>query len=244
MSAKVIVQNLSKVYEIKKKSIIALDDVSFELEPNEVIALVGESGSGKTTLANILLGTLKQTSGSVFVPRRKSLVLQDSYRSLCPYYTMRASLIEALKLDKSQSMDQNFDASIERHLQEVGMSYEAIKHKLPHELSGGQLQRISLVRATLLHPEFVVMDEPTSMLDRINTQRVAGIIKHISKNATVLIVTHDIEFAKNVSDKMLVLEKGKIVDSFDTDALYANERHEYTKALTLASLDLERYIKE
>ncbi|MEM1525813.1 MAG: ABC transporter ATP-binding protein [Ignisphaera sp.] len=248
------VRNLTKVYRsglIRHKSILAVDNVSFDIKEGEILSLVGESGSGKTTTARIILRLLKPTAGSVMfmgkdiwdeLRTREDLkwywrhvngVFQDPFSSFNPTHRIKDILLRVFNL-----FDENYDKDakmklIYEALQSVGLIPEEVIERRPFELSGGMRQRILISRIFLIKPKLVLADEPTSMIDA--TLRL-GILKLFLKlrdelKSSIIFITHDLGLATYVSDRILIMYKGGIVEEGSPEEILKNPRHEYTRNL-------------
>jgi peptide/nickel transport system ATP-binding protein len=183
------VNNLTFGYD---KENLLFNNFSLTLKKGEIKAVVGASGAGKSTLFELVLNNLKPLSGTIknsFV----SEVFQDPYSSFHPSYTLISQIKDVAKLDK-----------IEYYLESMNLDYELLL-KLPHELSGGQLQRASMLRAMLMEPELLLLDEPTSALDNvIQLEVMSMLIKHL-KSMGVLLITHDLDLAKWCADEIITI---------------------------------------
>ncbi|MEM4333011.1 MAG: ABC transporter ATP-binding protein [Nitrososphaerota archaeon] len=245
------VKNLSKVFTVglfSRHRIEAVKNVSMNVSRGEIVSLVGESGSGKTTLCRMILRLLEPTSGSikydgVDVTRLKGKklkwywrkvhgVFQDPYASFHPFYRVEHILYQAFNLLQGLSEEEK-KIRVHEALKMVGLNPEEVLGKYPHELSGGMRQRIAIARCFILDPELIVADEPVSMLDA--STRV-GIIKLFSDlrdrmNSSVIFVTHDIGLAYVVSDRVLIMYKGVIVEEGDPLTVMDNPSHPYTRRL-------------
>ncbi|MEM0381046.1 MAG: ABC transporter ATP-binding protein [Nitrososphaerota archaeon] len=245
------VKNLSKVFTVglfSRHRIEAVKNVSMNVSRGEIVSLVGESGSGKTTLCRMILRLLEPTSGSikydgVDVTRLKGKklkwywrkvhgVFQDPYASFHPFYRVEHILYQAFNLLPGLSEEEK-KIRVHEALKMVGLNPEEVLGKYPHELSGGMRQRIAIARCFILDPELIVADEPVSMLDA--STRV-GIIKLFSDlrdrmNSSVIFVTHDIGLAYVVSDRVLIMYKGVIVEEGDPLTVMDNPSHPYTRRL-------------
>ena len=187
---------MNTILEIKRLSFgytpdkLLYDDFSLTLKRGEIKAVVGASGSGKTTLFEIILGNLKPFSGEL-KSRRVSQVFQDPYTSFHPSYSVINQIKDVAPLE-----------GLELYLNEMGLE-RALLNKLPHELSGGQLQRCSIVRALLMKPELLLLDEPTSALDNVIQLDVMKLLlKHLDKTA-MLLITHELDLARWCADEII-----------------------------------------
>ena len=229
----------------------AVDDVSFDIEAGKTVGLVGESGSGKTTVGRTLLKLTPATSGQVlyegrdilplpeseFRPLRKDLqmIFQDPFGSLNPRMTIGAILAEPLEIHFStMTRDERRDRVAEL-LKLVGLPGDAMG-RYPHEFSGGQRQRIGIARALAVKPKFIVCDEPVSALDVSVQAQIVNLLQDLQEQLGVayLFIAHDLAVVEHVSDHVIVLHHGKIVESAPAGEIYANPRHDYTKKLLSA----------
>jgi len=248
-----IVENISKEYEvnknlfIKKSPIKALDDVSFYVNQGETLGLVGESGSGKSTLGKLITRLDHPTRGKVyfegrniydysikeFRKKRKNIqmIFQESSYSLDPKMIIEDILKQTLKLHFKIN-NQNAKKRITKLLEEVGLP-ESIKNKFPTELSGGQKQRVGIAKAISVEPKFIFCDEPVSSLDVSVQSKILNLLMDIQKkrNITYLFVAHGLNVVKHVSDRVVVLYRGKIMEVGKTEGIYENPLNPYTKAL-------------
>jgi peptide/nickel transport system ATP-binding protein len=247
--------NVTKVYTVGtfgSKEITAVSDVSFELHQGEVVSLIGESGSGKTTVGRMILRLTSVSQGGitldgqdVSVLGRRGLrnyygsvqgIFQDPFSSFNPVFKVdrvfemiRASYLDALS-------ESEWRARLHRSLEEVGLNPAEVLGKYPHQLSGGQLQRLLIARALVLELRFLVADEIISMLDastRIDVLNLLGDLKR--RGLGVLFVTHDLSLGNYISDRTLILRRGRIVEMGATVKVFGNPRHSYTRTL-LASV--------
>ena len=228
----------------------AVDDVSFDIRKNEILGLVGESGSGKSTIGRSILKLVKAESGSVefdghdllslsqkeFLPMRKriQMIFQDPYASLNPRMTVYDALAEPLLYHKLASKA-DVDSQILELMDDVGLARAAVK-KYPHEFSGGQRQRIAIGRAIATRSEFIIADEPVSALDvTIQKQILDLLIELVQKhNLTMLFVSHDLSVVRSLCDRVMVLQRGKLVESGDTEQLWQAPQETYTQNLLSA----------
>jgi ABC-type oligopeptide transport system ATPase subunit len=252
------VRNLKKYFPVKKGLLIdrtvdhvkAVDDVSFDIYPGETLGLVGESGSGKSTTGYCVLQLLKPTDGSVRflgqelttmkakelreMRREMQIVFQDPYASLNPRMTVGDIVAEPLVIhgigDRSTRR-----RSAQRLLEVVGFNPDFI-NRYPHEFSGGQRQRIGVARALALNPRLIICDEPVSALDVSIQAQILNLLKDLQQefNLAYLFVAHDLAVVRTMSDRIAVMNRGKIVEEGEAESVYANPTNEYTKALLAA----------
>lgn len=227
----------------------AVDDVTFSLPPGSAVGLVGASGSGKSTAARMLLGLIKPTSGSVTYGdvevsslrgrklkayhRRVQMVFQDPYAALNPVHTVEYAVSRPLRNFSRVSAAQATGTAHEL-LETVGLFPTAqFASKLPHQLSGGQRQRVVIARALACDPEFVVADEPVSMLDVSMRAGVLGLLAKLraERGLTLLYITHDLLSARVVTDTIMVMHEGQIVESGPTKDVLQNPTDDYTRLL-------------
>jgi len=183
------VKNLSFGY---KKDSLLFDNFSITLKKGEIKAIVGASGAGKSTLFELILTNLKPLSGSV-VSASCSEVFQDPYSSFHPSYTLLNQIADVAPLDK-----------LESYLNSINLEYDLLL-KLPHELSGGQLQRASILRAMLMKPDLLLLDEPTSALDNVLQLEVMSMLMKHLNSMGMLLITHDLELARWCADEIIMI---------------------------------------
>jgi len=252
------VRSLTKRFSVgrtfERRSLNAVDDVSFALRPGRVTALVGESGSGKSTVARLLARLYDPTAGTVLFEgkdvsrdRRRGdvlryrtqvqMIFQDPFGSLNPVKTIRYHLTRPLKIHKTVPSER-IDARLHELLETVGLTPpDKYLEKYPHQLSGGQWQRVAIARALAVRPSVLVADEPTSMLDvsiRIGILNLMLELKDRERLA-FLYVTHDLASARYVADTVLVMYAGQIVEQGPAEAVLQDPLHPYTQLL-LASV--------
>jgi peptide/nickel transport system ATP-binding protein/oligopeptide transport system ATP-binding protein len=229
----------------------AVDDVSFLIEKGSTVGLVGESGSGKSTLGKALLKLVPATAGQVmyggkdilglseadFRPLRRNLqmVFQDPYSSLNPRMTVAKILAEPMELHLEISRGERRERSAAL-LEKVGLPGGALD-RFPHEFSGGQRQRLGIARALAVEPEFLVLDEPVSALDVSVQAQIVNLLQDLQEELglTYLFIGHDLAVVEHLSDHILVMFRGKIVEAAPTEALYRNPQHAYTRQLLEAA---------
>jgi oligopeptide/dipeptide ABC transporter ATP-binding protein len=232
-------------------SVRAVDGVDLELYSGETVALVGESGCGKSTLARALVGLSPVTRGSVRfrgeeldfksrarlrpVRRAVQLVFQDPYASLNPRLTVRATLAEAIALH--QDLDtRGVERAVGELLESVGLDPN-LADRYPHEFSGGQRQRISVARALAVRPSLILCDEVTSALDVSVQAQILELLKSLQERLGVayLFVTHDLGLVRYIAQRVLVMYLGQLVEVRDSEELFTDPAHPYTRALIASS---------
>jgi len=229
----------------------AVDDVSFTVEAGKTVGLVGESGSGKTTVGRTILKLIQSTSGSVrfegreilplpereFRPlrRKMQMVFQDPYGSLNPRFTIGEIVGEALEIHFSEMSKSDRADRVAQLLRLVGLQPEMMR-RYPHEFSGGQRQRIGIARALAVEPKFIVCDEPVSALDVSVQAQIVNLLQDLQEQFGIayLFIAHDLAVVEHISDHVLVMHRGKIVESAPAEAIYKDPRNEYTKSLLAA----------
>lgn len=249
------VQNLEKKYSLSKNLfgkttsyLSAVDNVSFEVFPGETLGLVGESGCGKTTLGRSILRLIEPDSGSIFFnnsdiislkphllkKQRKNIniVFQDPYSSLNPRMSIGSAILEPMKVHKLYGNDKQRKEEVINLLQKVGLKKEHY-NRYPHEFSGGQRQRIVIARTLALNPKFIICDEAVSALDVSIQAKVLNLLNDLKKEFgfTYIFISHDLSVVRFMSDRIMVMKDGKIVEIGDADTIYNNPKSEYTKRL-------------
>ncbi|MBS0351769.1 MAG: ABC transporter ATP-binding protein, partial [Proteobacteria bacterium] len=248
------VKNLKVYFPIKKglfrttmDTIKAVDDISFEIAGAETFALVGESGSGKTTTAKAIVRLLSakgqvilngidllKASQKTLREQRANIqiIFQDPYSALNPRMTIGDSLKEGLKLQKTKHSFTEHLCLLDNLLKKVDLPVN-IKKRYPHEFSGGERQRICLVRALVLQPKVLILDEPTSALDVSIQKQMLVLLENLQKELgiTYLLITHDLGVVAYLAHRMAVMHQGKIVEQGATERILANPQNHYTKRL-------------
>ena len=258
------VVNLQKWFPVRKgflsnlrsgevQYVKAVDGVSFDIAKGEIFALAGESGCGKTTTGKTLLRLLEPTGGRIYfrgqditdlgkremkeLRRRMQIVYQDPYESLNPRMTVWDIIAEPISIHGLANTTAEVDKLVYQSLEDVELvPPEDYVTRFPHELSGGQRQRVALARTMVMNPEFIVADEPISMLD---VSIRAGLLKIMlksgkTKGVTYLFITHDLAYARHICDRGAIMYLGKIVELASMDDLVNNPLHPYTVALMMA----------
>lgn len=254
----VTVRNLKKHFPLHKKGwlsrarrvVHAVDGVSLDIKPGEVLGLVGESGCGKSTLGRLILRLLKPTSGQILfqgedilladhrrmreLRREMQIIFQDPYASLNPRMTVGAILEEPFIIHRLGKRNERQKNVIEL-LMKVGLDQDAV-HRYPHEFSGGQRQRIGVARALTLNPRFIVADEPVSSLDVSIQAQIINLLEDLQEEyqLSLLFIAHDLNIVRHISDRVAVMYLGRIVEMASVDVLYTQPLHPYTEALLAA----------
>ncbi len=252
------VENLSVHYPIKKNWLgkntqffKAVDDVSFEVQQGETLGLVGESGCGKTTLGRTILQLIPATTGKIFLAGkditqikaaalrslRKDLqiVFQDPYGSLNPRITIGNAIAEAMQVHGIENNKKERKEKITALLEKVNLSGDYF-NRYPHQFSGGQRQRICIARALALNPSFLIFDESVSALDVSVQAQVLNLLQDLKKEFgfTSIFISHDLSVVRYISDRILVMHKGKIAEAGSAEQIYHHPQHPYTQQLIAA----------
>ncbi|HEX2911668.1 MAG TPA: ABC transporter ATP-binding protein [Chloroflexia bacterium] len=244
------VRNLGRTFGQGSHAIHAVDNVSFEIQPGEIVAIVGESGSGKTTLGRLLLRLLNPTGGeirfqgkNVTALRRTGdlkrywggvqAVFQDPFAAFNQFYSIRRVLTKSLNVLPERLSSADKVKRISTALSEVGLDPSEVLEKWPHQLSGGQIQRVMIARALVVNPKLLIADEPTSMLDASLRVTVLNQMMDLRKqhNMSIAFITHDLGQAYYMSDRVMVMYHGQIVEQGPVEEVLLNPQHEYTKRL-------------
>ena len=234
------------------QTVKAVDGVTLRLQRGETVAVVGESGSGKTTLGRASLGLVKPTAGQVRFDheditqfagarlkayrRRAQAIFQDPFATIDPYMTVYETVAEPLVIhDVGDASARR--ARVERVLREVRLTpVDEMVERYPHQLSGGQRQRVGIARALVLQPDYVLADEPVSMVDASSRAELLYLLRDLRAQygITFLYITHDIATARHFANRIVVMYLGRIVESGPAAAIVARPHHPYTKALIAA----------
>ena len=241
------INNIAKKFIIKNIVVEALQDINLIIEEKDCFAIVGESGSGKTTLANIMLGIYQQDEGNILFEkkqlyRKRSLyqrkliqyVQQNPMSTLNPKKTILQTISLPLKIHNIVKKNQ-INERVKKLLSYVGLDPEFMV-RYPDTLSGGQKQRVAIARALASEPRVLILDEPTSALDVIVQSKVLNLLLKIKEefNLTFIFITHDLSVVRNIANKVIVMNKGKIEESGNTKDVFLNPKSNYTKELIKA----------
>ncbi|OLD05708.1 ABC transporter ATP-binding protein [Candidatus Bathyarchaeota archaeon] len=260
----IVAEGLKKYFSLKrgffetlvsKKDLFvkAVDDISFFVKKGEVLGLVGESGSGKTTTGRLLLRLADPTAGKILyrgkdishlsarelkpLRREMQIIFQDPFESLDPRMLIKEIVAEPLRIQRVAKNEQELTERVKQILREVELvPPEEFMLRFPHELSGGQRQRVAVARAFVLDPQFVVADEPVSMLDVSIRAEILNLMLTLvqRRGASFLYITHDLALARHMCDRIAVMYLGKIVELGETGLIINQPLHPYTKALIAA----------
>lgn len=247
--------DLKKDYVIKKKTVFnpneevvhAVAGVSFEVEKGETLGVVGESGCGKSTLARLTAQLIKPTGGETYfkgkklsslsdketqeVRRNIQMVFQNPLASLDPRKRIIQLLVEPLEIHSMGTKAEREEKAL-KMLEEVGLN-RSYAYRFPHEFSGGQCQRINIARALMLNPEVLILDEPVSALDVSIQAQVINLLIDLQKqfNLTYIFISHDLNVVRYFCNRIMVMYMGEVVESGDSEEIYFNPKHEYTRKL-------------
>ena len=253
---------LNRIIEREPKQYLrAVDDVTFEINKGETLALVGESGSGKSTIAKMLVGLLKPSSGTVLfdgqpmqmntssemqaLRKRFQMIFQSPYASLNPRWKVADIIAEPMTVLGIENDKNRIQKRVDELLTLVGLS-AADGSKFPHQFSGGQRQRIAIARALSANPEFIVCDEPTSALDVSVQAQILNLMRDLQDELglTYLFISHDLSVVRHMANRIGVLYLGALVEVAESKTLFKNPQHPYTRMLLDAVPDLEMMGRE
>lgn len=245
------VKGLKKYFSTPKGMLHAVDDISFSIEEGKTLGIVGESGCGKSTTGRVILRLLEATEGEIFFngadirklsagelrKKRKDMqiIFQDPFSSLDPRKTVGETIAEPIRLHKMLKTKSQITDRVLELMETVGLA-ERLINVYPHELDGGRRQRIGIARALALDPKFIVCDEPVSALDVSIQAQILNLMKELQKKLglTYIFITHDLSVVNHFSDDIAVMYLGKLVEKANTEELFDEPIHPYTKALLSA----------
>lgn len=247
------VKNLKVEFGSRKSNkFVAVDDVSFHIYKGETFGLVGESGSGKTTIGRAIIRINEISGGEIFfkgkkisgnidsqldkeITRKIQMIFQDPMASLNERAKVDYIVSEGLYNLKNYKSEEERKEKVAQVLLDVGLLPE-FASRFPHEFSGGQRQRIGVARALIMEPEFIIADEPISALDVSIRAQVLNLLSELQhrKGLTYLFIAHDLSVVRFITDRLAVIHKGKIVELAETEDLFSNPLHPYTRALLSA----------
>ena len=255
------VKNLKKYFnEGRSNEVRAIDNISFDIYKGETVGLVGESGCGKSTTGRIILGLYDKTDGQVLYrgkdvhsmsraeryefKKNAQIVFQDPYSSLDPRMTVADIIAEGMDTHHLAKNKQERLEKIYQSLETVGLN-ESHASRFVHEFSGGQRQRIGIARALAVEPEFMMLDEPISALDVSMQAQIVNLLIKLQKEKglTYLFVAHDLAMVRHISDRIVVMYLGTIVETASSDAIYDKPLHPYTQTL-ISAIPIADPIKE
>jgi len=252
MTVAIDVRNVRKTFKAGKRTVVAVDDVSFSVPEGGVLGIVGESGCGKSTLARLILGLLPADKGEIVVDGRRLAdldrkararliqpVFQDPFASLNPLARVRDIVAMPLVAQGSFARAE-IAKKVEEVLARVGLSKD-MGGRLPAELSGGQRQRVAIARALVLRPRIVVCDEPTSALDVSVQAQILNLLAELRRDLglTYLFISHNLAVVEHVASEVAVMYLGRLVEREPTETLFAHPEHPYTRALLASVLTPE-----
>ena len=250
------VKNLCKYYPVSGGTLHAVDDVSFHITKGETLGLVGESGCGKSTIGRTVLRLIPHTSGEVHykgeniltcsparlrsLRRQIQIIFQDPYSCLDPRKTIGQIISEPLVINRLAGKKE-LNAKVLDLMSKGGVSRK-LYNAYPHELDGGRRQRVGIIRALAMNPEFIVCDEPVSSLDVSIQAQILNLLQEMQENMglTYLFISHDLSVVRHISNRIIVMYLGKIVEICRSRELFANPVHPYTRAL-LSAVPIAKY---
>ncbi len=255
------VSGLKKYFRVGGGMLHAVDDVTFSLKEGTTLGVVGESGCGKSTLGRVVLGLLEPTDGQILFDgqdiskvrggkkrqlcKKMQMIFQDPFSSLNPRLCVQELIADPLKIFKVYKTKKELEDAVYDLMDQVGLA-SRYAYSYPHELDGGRRQRIGVARALALNPKFIVCDEPVSALDVSIQAQILNLLQDLQeqKKLTYMFITHDMSVVKHISDEILVMYVGSMVEKSRADDLFEYPLHPYTKGLLAAipipELDVER----
>ena len=260
-----MVRNLRKYFPVRsgilgrtQAMVQAVDGVSFEVKKGETLGIVGESGCGKSTTAKLLIGLTPKDEGEIIfdgidlgeglslkqLRKGVQMVFQDSYATLNPRMTIEASVAFGARV---QGLDDP-EGRARRLMERVGLDPNRFAHRYPHELSGGQRQRVNIARALAMSPRLVVLDEAVSALDKSVEAQVLNLLSDLRREfgLTYIFISHDLNVVRYISNRILVMYLGEVVEVAPVDSIWAEQAHPYTRSLfsAMPAMDPDHRTKE
>jgi oligopeptide/dipeptide ABC transporter ATP-binding protein len=251
MSELLQVSNLKKYFKTKSGMLHAVDDITFTLDKGKTLGVVGESGCGKSTLGRTIIGLLDATDGKIIyngeditalkgrkrrhLMRKMQIIFQDPFSSLNPRMSVWQLIADPLKTNHMFKSKADLNRRVWELMDTVGLA-RRLTYSYPHELDGGRRQRIGVARALALEPDFIVCDEPVSALDVSIQAQILNLLQDLQeeKGFTYMFITHDLSVVKHISDEIMVMYVGCMVEKCDAHKLFENPLHPYTKGLLSA----------
>ncbi|SES68281.1 ABC transporter ATP-binding protein [Anaerobranca gottschalkii] len=245
------VKNLKKYFKVKNGLLHAVDDVNFFINKGETLGVVGESGCGKSTTGRVVLRLLEATDGEILfegndirkynrrqlrnLRKEMQIIFQDPFASLNPRMTVSEIIAEPLIIHKLVKNKTELDQRVSELMETVGLA-ERLYNSYPHELDGGRRQRIGIARALAVNPKFIVCDEPVSALDVSIQAQILNLMQDLQEEfgLTYMFITHDLSVVKHISDNIMVMYLGQVVELTSSKELFKNPLHPYTQALLSA----------
>jgi peptide/nickel transport system ATP-binding protein len=245
-------KDLNKEYTsglVRTKTVLGAKNASFDINRGEIVALAGESGSGKSTIAKMILRLIEPSSGTITLNgkninsysireyyRQVQAVFQDPYSAFNPFYKVDHVIDRAFGLRKDNPDADERREIIESTFMSIGLNPKEVLGRYPHELSGGQMQRLLIGRALLIGSQLLIADEPTSMIDASTRAGVLNLLLNLKdeKDLSVLFITHDIGQAQYISERVLIMKEGEIVEQGSVHDVFTKPEHPYTKELLAA----------
>lgn len=252
------VKELKKYFKTPKGMLHAVDGLSFSIERGKTLGVVGESGCGKSTLGRTIIGLLESTSGQIIfdgkditnvsgrdlmtLRKQMQMIFQDPFSSLNPRMSVHDAIAEGMLIHKTCSSKEELDRRVDELMDTVGLA-RRLAGSYPHELDGGRRQRIGIARALSLNPAFVVCDEPVSALDVSIQAQILNLMQDLQeeRGLTYLFITHNLSVVKHISDDIMVMYLGQLVEKSGSRELFRHTLHPYTQALLSAipTVDLD-----
>jgi ABC-type oligopeptide transport system ATPase subunit len=239
------------------RKIVAVNDVSFQIDATrpEIFTIIGESGSGKTTLSRMILNietpssgnlvfdgidlaTVRSTAARMAFMHKVQPIFQNPFEAFNPLKQLDRYLFMTRRRFVAAGDPVSLDAAVDEALRKVGLSLKEVRHRYPHELSGGQLQRVAIARALLSNPKLIVADEPVSMVDASLRMSIVNLFKTLRDDLgiSIIYVTHDLATAYYISDRIIIMQNGSVVESGDARTVLNAPQHPYSRRLRAAVL--------